>query len=31
LGNFGTAKTVSPNMRPSQGIHRGTVMESDRG
>jgi len=30
LGNFGTAKIDSPNMRPFQRIHRGTGFESDR-
>jgi len=31
LGNFGTAKIDSPNMRSFQGIHWGTGLESDRG
>ena len=30
LGNFGTAKIASPNMRPFQGIHWRTSLESDR-
>jgi len=30
LGNFGTVKTDSPNMRPFQGLHRGTSLEGDR-
>jgi len=30
LGNFGAAKIDSPNMRPFQGIHRETGLESDR-
>ena len=29
MGNFGTAKIDSPNMRPFQGIHRETELESE--
>ena len=31
LGDFGTAKTDSQNMRPLQVIHWGRGLESDRG
>jgi len=30
LGNVGTSKIGSPNMRPFEGIHRQSGLESDR-